>query len=171
MTVAGKSVHRRSYRSPERHSPSYLSDGRQEGLDHDRAVVTNGIKSSEDLVPRHVTAAWCAPVVLCDLHVEQPVSCPSHCLGKALLLDVHVEGVQEEPDVRPADPVAQVKALFDRVHEVCLEPVQGFHRQTDPSFPSVVSRLAQTFYGPGALLFTDRKSTRLNSSHLGISYA
>ena len=104
IAVARQRVHRRSYRSPQRNSPGDLCHGRKEGLDHDRPAVAHGVKGAEDLVPWHVTTAWGTSVVLCGLHVEQPVPCRSYRRCEAFLLDVHVESVEEEPDVVATNP-------------------------------------------------------------------
>src|SRR5258705_3213385 len=52
-----------------------------------------------------------------------------------------------------------------RVHDLCA---QGRRAETDPVHRSAVRGDCRAL---GRLLERDRKSTRLNSSHLGISYA
>ena len=85
--------------------------------------------------------------------MEEPVPRRRHGPGDTSFFYVHVEGVEHEPDVVPARPLAQVEALFDRVHEVGLEAVQGLDGEADAPFPGVISHLAQAFHRPGPLLF------------------
>ena len=80
--------------------------------------------------------------------MEQPVAGQPDRVADGLLLDVHVEGVEQHADVVAADPVAQLERLLGGVHEVGLEAVERLDGEAHASLAGVVGGLAQALDRP-----------------------
>src|SRR4051812_2501563 len=113
-SFAGQRITRRRDRAPGRNGAGDLLDLGCKRLDHDETVVAGLLERSEDVVPRHMPGARRPAVVLAGVEMTQARTRGDDRIRDALLLDVHVEGVQEQPDVVETDPLAEIEALLHR---------------------------------------------------------
>ena len=65
-----------------------------------------------------------AAVVAAGVEVGQPVAGEPDRGRRVLLLDVHVEGVEQDPDAGRVDAVDDLQRLLDGVEEARLEAVE-----------------------------------------------
>ena len=100
-----------------------------ERLDHDRPVELDRLQRVGDLVPRHVARPGRAAVVLAGVEVGQPAAGGADRVADRLLLEVHVERVEQDAEARAVDPVDDLDRLVGDVHEARLEPVQRLEAQ------------------------------------------
>src|SRR5690606_7297299 len=70
------------------------------------------------------------------------------------------------------DELALLKRHFNRVTDTCIPQVEAFRRVEAPLLKkwSQATEKGESYF-PHEYLYQDRKSTRLNSSHVKISYA
>src|ERR671932_1033082 len=102
---------------------------RREGLHHQSPVVLYLLESPEDLIPVHVSGARGAPVGLREVDVLQLWSRGHDRVVEALLLDVHVVGVEVDEHVGFADTVEHGFGLRGQVDDVRLVAVDGLHAE------------------------------------------
>ena len=86
----------------------------------------------------HVAGARRAAVVLAGVDLQQPVADEPDGVAERLLVDVHVERVEQHADVVRADAVEQLEHLLGGVDEVGLEAVERLDREPDAALGGVV---------------------------------
>ena len=102
-----------------------------ERLHDDRAAITDLAQRRPDFVPGQPALAGNAAIVLAGVEMaEQRARCPDR-LAEAVLLDVHMERIEHDLDVRLADLPDEGDPLFGGVEDMILEPVEHLQAEVN----------------------------------------
>ena len=100
-----------------------------EGLHDDRAAITDLAQRRSNFVPGQPALAGNAAIVLAGVEMaEQRARCPDR-LAETILLDVHMERIEHNLNVRLADLPDERHSLFGGVEDMILEPVEHLQAQ------------------------------------------
>src|SRR5699024_7819441 len=78
--------------------------------------------------------------------------------------------INNENDGIAVDSLLQTMTLQEKIGQLFVIRAYGyFKNRANPKYQKLISRIQN--FNIGGIIFSDRKSTRLNSSHVSISYA
>src|SRR5580693_8642712 len=89
-----------------------------------------------------------AAIILAGVNVLEVRPDLSECSSDLLLLDVGMEGVEQNADPRVVNGLAQTDGVFRGIQEVSLEAVQGFDGDLDAVTFEYGSELLITLHRP-----------------------
>jgi len=87
----------------------------------DRAFISDVSQRFADLTPWNPPLSWNATIAFARMEMTQITACETDCPAKAVFFDVHVEGVEHEPDGRSIDLLDELDSLCSGVHEVAFD--------------------------------------------------
>src|SRR5215213_1693009 len=119
-----------------------------EGFDHHGAVVSDLVQSGADGVPGNGVGPGSTSIVATGVEVDQLVADEADRRGLVLLLDIHVEGVQQRADCRGIDAVDDLHRLRSGVEEAGLEAIERLDREANATLPRVVGKWSESFHQP-----------------------
>jgi len=95
-----------------------------EGFDDDDALITDGLERGGDGFPINVIVTGRAAAAAAGVEMAQRLARLANGGGGVLFLDVHVEGVEVQPERGIADVADHFEALVAGVDEIGLETVE-----------------------------------------------
>jgi hypothetical protein len=116
---------------------------RRERLDAQRAVVCDVVERVCHGRPVDVIGAGCSAIAGGGVRVRDVRAGQANRIRRALLLDVHVIRVEQEPERRRVDGFHDLEALLGRVDQARLVPVEGLERELQSALARMVRDRAQ----------------------------
>ena len=102
-----------------------------ERLHDDRARISDLAQRCADFMPGQSAFAGNAAIVLAGVEMAEQWSSGPDRLAETVLLDVHMERIEHNLDVRLADLPDERDPLFGGVEDMVLEPVEHFQAEVN----------------------------------------
>src|SRR5437867_406949 len=109
-------------------------------------MIVNFPKRRNNFVPFNMSRTWRSAIIFASMKVEYLRPCVSDSSGNVLFLDVHVEGVQQKPNIGSTDTAYELESLLHGVDQIGFKAVQWLNSKPHPVLGCVVGKRLQRFY-------------------------